>query len=167
MLNSNIFSTCLYNMANFDPLTTEIGPEVCGTPAISNGFRVLPLLLQRRSPEANRTLNDVWPSPAGAGSLYMHFRGLLPPDGILPGAKFTLRPSLAFSYIGTVTVGYTALEHRASAKLCGVVQGIELRNFRRGCHLLGAARPSRWAHIVAFSERVARPSVCRLSSVCL
>jgi len=27
----------------------------------------------------------------------------LPPDGILPGAKFTLRPSLAFSYIGSVT----------------------------------------------------------------
>ena len=29
--------------------------------------------------------------------------GLLPPGGILPGAKFTLRPSLAFSYIGSVT----------------------------------------------------------------
>jgi len=28
---------------------------------------------------------------------------LLPPDGILPSAKFTLRPSLAFSYIGSVT----------------------------------------------------------------
>jgi len=25
------------------------------------------------------------------------------PDGILPHAKFTLRPSLAFSYIGSVT----------------------------------------------------------------
>jgi len=36
-------------------------------------------------------------------TLYIHFRGLLPPDGILPGAAFTLRPSLAFSYIGSVT----------------------------------------------------------------
>jgi len=27
------------------------------------------------------------------------FSGLLPPNGILPSAKFTLRPSLAFSYI--------------------------------------------------------------------
>jgi len=31
-------------------------------------------------------------------TLYVHFRGLLPPDKILPVAKFTLRPSLAFSY---------------------------------------------------------------------
>ena len=32
-----------------------------------------------------------------AGTLYIHFRGPLPPNGILSGAKFTLRPSLAFS----------------------------------------------------------------------
>ena len=45
------------------------------------------------------------PSVSWAGSLYvsLHFRGLLPSDGILPGANFTLRPSLAFSYIGSVT----------------------------------------------------------------
>ena len=30
--------------------------------------------------------------------------GLLSPNGILPGTKFTLRPSLAFSYIGSVTI---------------------------------------------------------------
>jgi len=34
---------------------------------------------------------------------------------------------------------------RASAELCGVLQGIELRNFRRGLHLYSARRPSRWA----------------------
>jgi len=38
-----------------------------------------------------------------AGTLYLHFRGRLLPDGILPGAKFTLCQSLAFSYIGRVT----------------------------------------------------------------
>jgi len=27
----------------------------------------------------------------------------LPPDGILSGAKLTLRPSLAFAYIGSIT----------------------------------------------------------------
>ena len=37
------------------------------------------------------------------GIIYIHFRGLLLPDGILAGANFTLRPSLAFSYIGNVT----------------------------------------------------------------
>jgi len=38
-----------------------------------------------------------------AGTLCIHFWGLLSPDGILPAAKFTLRPSLAFTYIGSVT----------------------------------------------------------------
>jgi len=38
-----------------------------------------------------------------AGILYIHFRGLLPLNGILPAAKFTLRPNLVFSYIGSVT----------------------------------------------------------------
>jgi len=37
-----------------------------------------------------------------AATLYIHFRGL-PPDRISPGAKFTLRPSLAFPHIGSVT----------------------------------------------------------------
>jgi len=44
-----------------------------------------------------------WP-----GTLYMHFRGLLPPDGILHGAKFTLRQSLALSYIGSVTAQHSS-----------------------------------------------------------
>ena len=50
-------------------------------------------------------------------TLYIHFRGLLPPDGILPRAKFTLRPSLAFSYISSVTARQSS---SGSAKLCGI-----------------------------------------------
>ena len=38
-----------------------------------------------------------------AGTLYIHFRGAFAPDGVLPHAKFILRPSLAFSYVGSVT----------------------------------------------------------------
>ena len=69
---------------------------------------ILPALLQRRrSPEANQTLHDVCPSP-GHYTLYIHFRGVLPSDGILPDAKFTLRPSLAFSYIVSVTVRHSS-----------------------------------------------------------
>jgi len=50
-------------MANFGPLTVEIGSGVWGTPANFNGFRVLPSLLQRRrTPEGNHTLhNAIWP----------------------------------------------------------------------------------------------------------
>jgi len=50
-------------MAQFGPLTAEIGSGVWGTPVNFNGFRVLASLLQRRrSPEVNQTLHDVWPS---------------------------------------------------------------------------------------------------------
>ena len=38
-------STCPHNMANFGPLTAEIGSGVWGTPANFNGFRVLAALL--------------------------------------------------------------------------------------------------------------------------
>jgi len=52
----------------------------------------------------------------------------------------------------------TALQQRVSAILCGVIQGMELRNFCRGRHLYSAGWPSRWAsaHI---------PVLCLVSSV--
>jgi len=92
LLNSkaNISSTCPHNIANFGPLAAEIGLGVWGTPANFNGFRVLPSLLQRRrSPEANQTFARCL-AVSWAGTLFIHFRGLLPPEGILPGAIFIL-----------------------------------------------------------------------------
>jgi len=60
LLNSNISPTCSHNMANFGPLTAEIGLGVWGIPANFNGFHLLASLLQRRrSPEANQTLRNV------------------------------------------------------------------------------------------------------------
>ena len=89
-----------YGELSFGPLTAEIGSGVGGTPANFNGFRMLALLLHpRRSTEVNQTLHDVWPSP---GLLYYA------PNGILPGAEFTLRPSLALSYIGSVTARHSS-----------------------------------------------------------
>jgi len=102
LLNNNIFSTCPHNIANFGPLTAEICWQVWGTQANFNGFRVLASLLQRRrSPEANQTLHDG--RLLGCYTIYR-----LPPHRILPGAKFTLRPSLAFFYIGSVTVRHSS-----------------------------------------------------------
>ena len=51
-------------MANFGELAADIGSLVWGTQANFKGFRVLAALLQRRrSPEANQSLHDIWPSP--------------------------------------------------------------------------------------------------------
>jgi len=59
-------------MANLGSLTAEIGSGVWGTPGTFNGFRVLASLLQRhRSPEANQTLHDVWPSPGLVHYIYI------------------------------------------------------------------------------------------------
>jgi len=91
-------------MVNFGLLAAEIGSGVWDTPAnFFQRFSRLDLFtaatsLTRGQPNFERCLAVSW-----AATLYIHFRGLLPPDGILPGAKFTLRPSLAFSYIGSVT----------------------------------------------------------------
>jgi len=38
-----------------------------------------------------------------AGTLYIHFWGLLPRNRIFPSAKFTLCPSLVLSYIDIIT----------------------------------------------------------------
>jgi len=51
-------------MANFSPLTAQISLPVWGTPANFNRFCILASSLQqRRSPDANQTLHDLWPSP--------------------------------------------------------------------------------------------------------
>jgi len=92
-------------MADFGTLAAEIGSLVWGTPANLNGFRVLASLLQRRrSTETNQTLHDVSPSP---GLVYYAFWVALTRNGILPGAKFTLRPSLPLAALvhGTRVVG--------------------------------------------------------------
>jgi len=55
-----------------------------------------------------------------AATLYIHFWRLLPRNGILPGAKFSLRPpSLALCYWQHYCK-CKALEQWARAKLCGV-----------------------------------------------
>jgi len=139
LLNSNISSTCPHNMANFDPLTAEIDLPVWGTPANFNQFRVLASLLQRRrSLEASQTLHDLWPSPGLVHYTYI-FGGIL---------RSFATCKIHFASKSCVLLYWqrycTALQQRASAKLCGVVQGMELWNFRRGRHLYLAERLSRW-----------------------
>jgi len=66
----------------------------------------------------------------------------LPRNGILPGAKFTLRPSLALSYIGSVTAGHSSSRREPN-----------FAALNRGRHLYSAGRLSRWAlaHILVMA----------------
>ena len=124
-------------MANFGPLTAEIGSGVW-CQQILTGF-ASSLLQRRRSPEANQTLLDVWPSHG-----LVHYIFIL---GAVAMCKIQLASKSCVLYWQRYC---TALQQRASAKLCCMVQGMELLNLRRGRRLYSAGRPSRWAsaHIV-------------------
>jgi len=57
---------------------------------------------------------------------------------------FSLR---LFKTIPKLTALLHGTEALVSATVCGVVEGMQLRNFRRGHHLYSTGQPSRWASI--------------------
>jgi len=112
LLSRDISSICPRNMANFGPLTAKIRSGVWCTSANFNGFRVLASLLQRRrSPEANRTLHDLWPSPGLVHYIYIS-GGSCPLTQFCQLQNSLYRPSLAFSYIGSVTARYSSIRRQ-------------------------------------------------------
>jgi len=153
LLNSNIFSRRSDKMANFGPLTLwsvyHFGAHQQILPGFVSWLHYCSDVAYRRPTK----LCTIFGRLVGWYTIYT-FWGLLPPDGILPRAKFTLHPSLAFSYIGSVR---PTARHCSSGRQpnCGVVQGMKLQNFRRGRHLYSAGRPSRWAsaHILVLNVR--------------
>jgi len=127
---------CSHNMLNFRPLTTEIGSGVWATPANFNGFLRLGFVT------ATTSLNGSQPNFAlclaifWTATLYIrpiHFQGALVPWWNFARCKIHFpSKSCVLLYLQRYC---TSLQQLASAKLSGVVQGMELRNFRRGCHL--------------------------------
>jgi len=145
LLNSNIYGELWPTPTNSWDQSGSLGNP-------SKFQRVLPSLLhQHRSPKANWTLHDVWPPPRLVHYIYIF--GALAAYRNFARCKihFTSNPSLACVLLYWQRY-CTALQQQASAKLCGVVQGMELQNFRRGRHLYSAGQPSRWAsaHILVF-----------------
>jgi len=93
------------------------------TPANFNGFRVLPSLLQRRrSLKANQTLHDVWPSPGLVHYIYI-FGGSCPLTEFCPVQNSLYVQVLHCPILAALLC--TPLQQRASAEVCGVVQGME------------------------------------------
>ena len=145
LLSSNISSTCPHNMVNFGPLAAEIVSLVWGHSSkfqrlLRLAFVTAAMLLTGGQPYFARCL-----AVSCAATLHIYFWGLLPPDRILPVAKFTLRPSLAFSYIATVTAWHSSSGRQPN-----------FAALNRGRHLYSAGRPSGWAlaHISSFNRLI-------------
>ena len=118
LLSSNISSTRPHNMVNFGSLAAEIVSLVWGTPANFNGFCVCLRHCCDVAYWRPTTLCTMFGRILRCYTTYI-FLGALAPDRILPVAKFTLRPSLAFSYIGTVTEWHSSSGRQPN---CGVEQ---------------------------------------------
>ena len=117
LLSSNTCSTCSYNMVIFGPLAAEILSLVWGTPANFSGFRVLASLLQRRRLTELRKstkLCTMFGRLLPWYAIFIHFRDLLPPNGILSRAKFTLCPSMHHrtSFSGYIFATKASIDNR-------------------------------------------------------
>jgi len=106
-------------MANFAPLTAEISLPVSGIPANFSVFRIFSSLLQRRrSPDANQTLHNVWPSPGRVHYIYI-FQGSCPLTKFCPFhnllyVQVLCSPILAEILHGTPAVGVSQTLRRGT-----------------------------------------------------
>jgi len=116
LLSSSNSSTCPHNMVNFGPLAAEILLLVWGTPANFNGFRVLASLLQRRRSTELRKSTKLCTMFGRLLPWYAIYTlsGLLPPNGILSRAKFTLCPSMHHrtSFSGYIFATKASIDNR-------------------------------------------------------
>ena len=146
-LNSNISATCLHNMANFGPLAAEIGSGVLGTPANFDGFRVLASLVATSFTGGQSNFARCLAALLGCYIIYTLSAALAPLTEFRHVQNSLCAQVLCSPILAALLHGSRAT---GSAKLCDVVQGMELRDYGRERHLYSAGRPSRWAsaHIV-------------------
>jgi len=112
LLNSNMSFTCPHNMANFGPLTAEICCRGFGAPQqISTGFASCLRYCIHGAHRRPTKLCTMFGRLLGCYTIYT-FSGTVAPDRILPGANFTLRPSLAFFYIASFAGQHSIIGHQ-------------------------------------------------------
>ena len=156
LLNSNISSISPHNMVNFGALTADIGWRFYRHPSKFQRVSRLGFLTAAMSLTGGQlNLHDVGPSP-GLLRYICIFWGSCPLTEFYhmqnsPCVQVSHSPILAVLLHGTPAVG--------SAKLWGMVLGMEFRNLHRGRHLYSAGQPSCWAlahilvHLYFHSER--------------
>ena len=133
-------------MMNFGPHRAEIGWLVWGTPKKNlNGFRVLVYCTDVAQQRPTK-LCIMFGRPLGWCTIL--FWGLLSPNGILPGAKFTLRPRLAFSNNGSVTARHSSSGSEPNFAAWYKKwndENFASRHFQQRAPPIFRGRPSRWA----------------------
>ena len=116
-----------------------------GTLANFNGFHVFVTaltLLNGGQPNFARCSVVSW-----AGTIYIYIFGGSCPNGILPG-QFTLHPSLAFSYIGSITAQHWSSGHQPNFAAWYKEWNYGTfapRHFQQRVPPIFRGRPSRWA----------------------
>ena len=108
-------------MANFGPLTAEICSGVWGPQQLSTRFASCRYCSDVGHWRPTK-LCTMFGSPLSWYTIYT-FSGTLALARILPGAKFTLRPSLVFFYIGSVTARHSS-SGVSQTLWCGTRNGI-------------------------------------------
>jgi len=104
------------------------------------GFVTAPTSLDEYQSNFSRYSAVSW-----AGTLYVHFWGTLPSNGILLGAIFTLRPSLAFFYIGSVTARHWSSWRQPNLAAWYKEWDYGTFAFQQRAPPIFRGRPSRWA----------------------
>ena len=142
MLNSNISSTCAHNMAF---LLASLGHRSKFQRVSRLGFVTAAKSFTGGQPHFCTMFG-----PLLGWYINIDFRQLLSLAEFRHVQKSLCVQVLRSPILAALLQGTPAV---VSAKLCGVVQGMELRNFRRRRHLYSAGRPSRWAsaHILVLN----------------
>ena len=121
LLSSNISSRRPRNMANFGPLTAEIGSGVCSTPANFNGFSSCLCYCSDVAHRRPTKLCTMFGCLLGWYTMHTF-------SGAVALWRNVVRCKIYFTSNSCVLLYWqrycTALQQRASAKLCGVVQGM-------------------------------------------
>jgi len=148
LLNNNISPTRPHNMLNFSPLRLISFPKFGAPQQILTGFvsclRYCSEVAHRRPTKLCTMLGHL----LGWYTTYIFSGGSRPLTEFCQVKIHFMSKCCVLLYWQR---NCTALQQRVSAKLCGVVQGMELRNFGRGRHLY-AVRLS-YSHICAEKGR--------------
>jgi len=129
LLNTNISSRCFLNMANFGSLMAEIGLPVWGTPANFNWFCRLGFITPAMLLTGGLSNCTMFGRLLGWYTICTFL------VAFAAWRNFAMC-KIHFASKSCVLVYWkhycTALQQRASAKLCGMVQGMELGTFAEG-----------------------------------